>query len=211
MYCFNEGDIRVHDVKMANKIMEIWNGKYGNSPFDFDEPVLLNETYVISFFGIESDMEAFLHEIIKLCIMANTYLEFDIRYSGDEHGGFYYKTGETDDGMQYLDETDVALGDMENKRLIAECKRRGIWPDAETAYRKQEHEYLRQDADRHLEEYFEEHVREYIETTFLSDKNELIEQLVSMFEDMRDCNVSENDTWDNVIAKYVKDIQEANK
>lgn len=131
MHYFNEGNISVHDVKMANKIREIWNGKYGNNPFDFDEPVLLNGAYVISFFGIECDMEDFLHEIIEIFDKANTYLQFDICYSGDEHGGFYYKTGETNDGMQYLDEADVALRDMESKRLIAECKRRGIWPDAE--------------------------------------------------------------------------------
>lgn len=129
MHYFNEGNISVHDAKMANKIRELWKVKHENYPFE--EPYWLNGDYVIGFFGIECDMEDFLHEIIKICTMANTYLQFDICYSGDEHGGFYYKTGETNDGMQYLDEADVALRDMENKRLIAECKRRGIWLDAE--------------------------------------------------------------------------------
>lgn len=131
MHYFNEGNISVHDVKMANEIRKLWKAEHKNDPFE--EPYWLNGDYVIGFFGIEGDMEDFLHEIIEICAKANAYLELDIRYSGDEVGGFYYKTGETNDGMQYLDEADVALRDMENKRLIAECKRRGIWPDLEKA------------------------------------------------------------------------------
>lgn len=208
MYYYNVGDITVHDNDTANKIREKWSREYSEYQL-LPEPVLLNGEYVIDVDGIEYYMDDFLREIIQICAKANTYLEFDIRYSGDETGGYHYKTGETYDNiMQYLDGIDISLLDADDKHLIDACKHRSIWPDIEAAYRKQEHEYLRQDAERHLEEYFDGHVRKYIQIGSPSDWNDLIEKLVSMFEDMRDCNVSENDTWDSVIAKYVQEAGE---
>lgn len=73
--------------------------------------------------------------------------------------------------------------------------------ETERAYREMEHSYLMQDACIHLDNYYEDNDMKVPEEY----DGDFIDLLVERYEDERDCNVPENDTWDNVISENIKE------
>lgn len=74
-----------------------------------------------------------------------------------------------------------------------------LTPDElERAYRTQEENYRREDAELHLAPYIES--GDILEES-VSDV--VLDELVDRFFDFYDCNIPENDIWDRVIEEYV--------
>ena len=97
--------------------------------------------------------------------------------------------------------------------------------ELEAAYRKREHEYRLSDAEAQLSAFFgintekessfdEEDSEEnshafvmkygypFVELMDVESRNYALEALVAEYEDAKDCNVAENDTWQSVITEY---------
>lgn len=70
----------------------------------------------------------------------------------------------------------------------------------EEDYRERERDYREQDAYRHLLEYFD---GDKEKVDMLYDETDL-SLLVDRFEDEFDCNVPENEIWEQVVENYVK-------
>ena len=70
--------------------------------------------------------------------------------------------------------------------------------ELERAYRIQEHNYFLMDARNHLDEYVEDGVIREEDIT-----DDVLEDLVSFFQDRFDCNSPENIIWEYVIEKYL--------
>lgn len=104
--------------------------------------------------------------------------------------------------------------------------------ELETAYRKREHQYRLADAEAQLSAFFgintekespfdEEDSEEnsdafvmkygypFVELLDAESRNYALNALVAEFEDAKDCNVAENDTWQAVIAEYFAREREA--
>lgn len=98
--------------------------------------------------------------------------------------------------------------------------------EVEKAYRVQEHCFLLNDAKNHLASHFGidpdesadnqkdayqafEDVMGYPFVDDIDDDSLLsdLEALVEWYEDRRDCNVAENDTWDGLVDKYVAEVE----
>ena len=201
------GDIVVDNKEVANHICDMLCKEFTSLSGFSARNDSYHDDWVIDIDGVESGMEDILKEIITFCKNNGERLQFDIRYSGDAVGGYRYSSKDApyanEEAMEYLDEQDIALADADSEHHNEELKRRNLSPDEyEWFYRVREHDYLKQDAEKQLEEYFDGRAEEDLHIT---DWNSFIERLVALYEDMRDCNIAENDTWTNVIAKYVKE------
>lgn len=73
--------------------------------------------------------------------------------------------------------------------------------EAERTYREVEHNYLIQDACIHLDYYYESNGMEVPE----EHDSGFIGVLVERYDDERDCNIPENDTWYNIIDESVRE------
>ena len=81
----------------------------------------------------------------------------------------------------------------------------------EQIFREVEHQYLLEDAHCQYLEYlfgnedcFEEDEEKAISELKSRFGEDVFERLVSEFEDSQDCNIAENDTWHNVIERFLK-------
>lgn len=98
--------------------------------------------------------------------------------------------------------------------------------EIEKAYRERERFYLLQDAERHFLESFDgepedvEDISDSEQQEFLDSygctvaeamdpksSSYMLNDLVDAYEDARDCNVAENETWRYVVTKYLEQNQ----
>ena len=202
MYLINTGDIFVTREKNVEKVANFLT----DHNIDFEEMRRNDNSKEIAFSIDENhgDIEDDLKALITFCNAQNIEIRFDIRYSGDDVGGYTYKTG--DEEMQYLDETDIAIADAGDDCLIDACKRRGLWPNEEEIYRKVQHEYLLEDAENHLEEILErdENYSLRTSTALCGDRKKFLEEAVRLYEKYKDCDIAENATWECLIEDLLE-------
>lgn len=81
----------------------------------------------------------------------------------------------------------------------------------EQIFREVEHQYLLEDARCQYLEYvfgnedvFEEDEKKALSELENKFGTNVFERLVSEFEDLQDCNIADNDTWRNVIERFLK-------
>lgn len=102
----------------------------------------------------------------------------------------------------------------------------------EQVYRAVEHDYLRMDAARHLQLFFnipenkqpaDDETQDdldgryfdmcltaapfYGDINIRDNENRLLDDLIAAYEDQRNCNVAENDTWYQVVSQFVNNMR----
>lgn len=98
----------------------------------------------------------------------------------------------------------------ENLKKIANAKGDLSSETIEKIYRKREHQYLLEDAHSHFVQYIfgdeevtDEQIEHEIHNLKSSHGNNIFEKFVREFEDLQDCNVADNNTWEVAIKNVL--------
>lgn len=135
------------------------------------------------------DLEDTLNELVDYAKYENIDVIIDVRFTGVDTGGYYYRKCSGKEKLEYFDESDLALREASDAALIAEVLRRHL---GNKIYDSVRHQYLMEDAARQLDDYYDCH--ENYREDFLS-------MLADKFIDRHDCNLDDNSQWVNIIKE----------
>lgn len=133
------------------------------------------------------DLEGTLNELVDYSKYEKLDVIIDVRFTGVDTGGYYYRNCSGKEKLEYFDENDLTLREVSDEQLLSEVRRRHL--DSEI-YDKVHLSYLIDDAARQLDDYYGCH-KDYSED-FLS-------MLADKFMNRHDCNLDDNSQWVNII------------
>lgn len=135
------------------------------------------------------DLEDTLNELVDYAKFENIDVIIDVRFTGVDAGGYYYRKCSGKEKLEYFDESDLALREASDAALIAEVLRRHL---GNKIYDSVRHQYLMEDAARQLDDYYDCH-EDY--------REDFLSMLADKFIDRHDCNLDDNSQWINIIKE----------
>lgn len=134
-------------------------------------------------------LEDTLNKLVDYSKYENIDVIVDVRFTGVDAGGYYYRKHSGEEALEYFDESDLALREASDAALLAEVMRRHL---KGKIYDEVRHEYLMEDAARQLDDYYDCHE---------NYREEFLSMLADKFITQHDCNVDDNTQWVNIIKE----------